>query len=184
MTGKTRPANLTQQTTEVALMNKQRHILLVGSRAFANSAAALLESSDDVDTLHATHVTIDLFLSKWRPDCVIINCDDLECEPPREIEELNRFQSKVAIVLVSSGCVSPAAASAAAAILLPSEVQPKLAPLVASIFTEDSHLSAQIAESDAGRARHSNPDHDFHNDGLRGYRRCIVEIQPTGGGIK
>jgi hypothetical protein len=83
-------------------------------------------------------VTIDLFLSGWRPDCAIINCDDLEHEALQEIEELCRFQSNFAIILLSSGCVSPLAASAA--ILLPSEMDLKLAPLVASIVTENSHF--------------------------------------------
>lgn len=133
-------------------MNKQRHILLLGSRPFAQRAAALLESCEDVDTLHATHVTLDLFLSVWRPDCAIINCDDLEYDPLREIVELSRFQSNVAIVLVSSECVSPLAAWAAAAILLPSEVKLNLAPVVASIFTENSHFSRQVAQN-AARAR-------------------------------
>ena len=131
-------------------MNKQRHILLLGSTAFAERAAGLLESCEDIDTLHTTRVTIDLFLSTWRPDCVIINCDDLEQKPLREIEELNRFQSKMAIVLVSSGCVSRLAASAAAAILLPSEMELKLAPVVASIFTDNSHFSGQVEGGAAG----------------------------------
>jgi hypothetical protein len=136
-------------------MNKPRHVLLVGSRAFANGATALLRSCEGVETLHTTHVTIDLFLTQWQPDCAIINCSDLEQEPQHEIEELSRFQSKVAVVLVSSGHVSSLAASAAAAILLPSEVQLKLAPLVASIFTEGSYLSGQTAES-AARERHKS----------------------------
>jgi hypothetical protein len=139
-------------------MNKQKHILLLGSRPFAQRAAALLKSCEDVDTLHATHVSIDLFLSGWRPDCAIINCDDLEYEPLREIEELSRFQSKVATVLVSSGCASPLAASAAAAILLPSEMELKLAPLVASILTEKSHFSRRVAENAGGRVRQSDRD--------------------------
>lgn len=158
MTGKTRHANLAEQMTEVTLMNKQRHILLVGSKAFSNSAAALLKSCEDVETLHTTHVTIDLFLKQWRPDCAIINCADLEYAPLREIEELSRFQSNVAIVLVSSGRASPLAASAATAILFPSEVELNLAPVVASIFKENSHFSRHAAERAAGRVRRPDPD--------------------------
>lgn len=139
-------------------MSKRRHILLLGSRPFAQRAAALLESCKDVVTVHTTHVTIELFLSRWRPDCAIINSVDLEYEPLREIEELSRFQSNVAIILVSSGRLSPLAASAAAAILLPSELELNLAPVVASIFTGNSHFSGRIAESAAGRIRRSDPD--------------------------
>jgi len=139
-------------------MNKQRHILLLGSRPFAQRAAVLLESCEDVDTLHTTHVTMDLFLSRWQPDCAIINCDDLEHEPLREIEELSRFQSKVALVLVSSGCASPLAASAAAAILLPSEMELKLAPLVASILTENSHFNDKLRKMLQGASDSRNPD--------------------------
>ena len=123
-------------------MNKQKHILLMGSEAFAKDAAALLESCDNFDTLHTTHVTIDLFLADWRPDCAIINCDDLEHELLSEIEELSRFQPGVTIILVSSSCISPLAAPAAAAILLPSEMQLKLAPMV-TLLTENPHSSVR-----------------------------------------
>jgi hypothetical protein len=51
------------QTMEAALVNKQRHILLASSRAFANSAAALLESCEDVETLHTTCLPIHLLLT-------------------------------------------------------------------------------------------------------------------------
>lgn len=126
-------------------MDRQIHILLMGSNAFAKDAAAPLESCDNVETLHIAHVTIDLFLAEWRPDCAIINCDDLEHELLSEIEELSRFQSGVTIILVSSGCVSPLAVPAAAAILLPSEMQLKLAPLV-TLLMDESHISARCAK--------------------------------------
>ena len=122
-------------------VNKQIHILLMGSKAFAKDAAALLESCDNVDTRHTAHVTIDLFLAEWRPDCAIVNCDDLEHELQSEIEELSRLQSGVTIILVNSSCISPLAAPGAAAILLPSEVQLRLAPLV-TLLTENPHSSA------------------------------------------
>lgn len=141
MTGNARHLNLAGNMTWGPLMNKQRHVLLVGARAFAKSAAALLESCEDIDTLHTTHVTIDLFLAKWRPDCAIVNCDDLEHDPLTEVEALSRFQPKVAIMLVSSSCVSQWAALAVAAILLPSEIDRRLAPLVTSLLKEGSHLS-------------------------------------------
>jgi len=123
-------------------VSKQIHILLMGSRAFAKDAAALLDACDNVETLHTTHVTIDLFLAELQPDCAIINCDDLEYELLSEIEELNRFQSEVTIVLVSSGCIPPLAAPAAAAIWLPSEMQLKLAPLV-TLLTGNPHSSVR-----------------------------------------
>jgi len=97
-------------------MANRRHILLVGSRAFAQCATAVLESCEDVETLHTTHVTIELFLSQWRPDCAIINCDDVKQEPLAEIQELSRFRPKITIVLVNSRHVSQLAASAVSAI--------------------------------------------------------------------
>jgi hypothetical protein len=126
-------------------MDKQIHVLLMGSKAFAKAAAAPLESCDNVDTLHIAHVTIDLFLAEWRPDCAVINCDDLEHELLGEIEDLSRFQSEVTIILVSSGGVSPLAVPAAAAILFPSEMQLKLAPLVMLLMGE-SHASVRCAK--------------------------------------
>jgi len=118
-------------------MNRQRRILFIGSRPFAKGAAALFERCKDVDTLHSSQVTIGLFLTKWRPDCAVVNCDDLEHELLTEIEALRRFQRKFPIVLVSSSRVSSLAASAAVAILLPPEVHTRLAPLVKSLFTDD-----------------------------------------------
>ena len=123
-------------------MANRRQILLVGSEAFAQCAAALLESCEDVETLHTPHVTIELFLSQWRPDCAIINCDDVKQEPLAEIQELSRCRPKITIVLVSSRHVSQLAASAVSAILFPSEMHPMLAPLVTSLFKEASHCSA------------------------------------------
>ena len=119
-------------------MNKQQHILLVGSRAFAKWVLTLFERGEYVDVLHSSHVTIDLFLAKWRPDCAVVNCDDLEHELLTEIEALSCFRPKPAIVLVSSSRVSRLAAAEAAALLLPSEVRTTLAPLVRSLFTEDA----------------------------------------------
>ena len=123
-------------------MANRRHILLVGSRAFAQCATAVLESCEDVETLHTTHVTIELFLSQWRPDCAIINCDDVKQEPLAEIQELSRFRPKITIVLVNSRHVSQLAASAVSAILFPSEMHPMLAPLVTSLLKKASHCSA------------------------------------------
>lgn len=117
-------------------MNKLWHVLLVGSRAFAKRAATLLESCDNIDTMHTSHVTIALFLAKWRPDCAVVNCEDMEYAPLTEVEALNRFQPKVAIVLVSSSCVSELAALAVAAVLLPSEMDRTLAPLITSLLKE------------------------------------------------
>lgn len=127
---------------EVALMNKQRRILLVGSRAFANIVAGLLESCEDVETLHTTCVTINLFLTRWRPDCAIIDCDNLAQEPLAEIEALSRFRPTVPIVLICSNCISQLAGPAVSAILRPSEMNPMLAPLVASLVNQTSHCSA------------------------------------------
>lgn len=123
-------------------MNKQRRILLVGSRAFSNSAEALFESCDDLETLHTTCVTIHLFLTHWRPDCAIIGCDDLAQEPVAEIEALSRFRPTVPIVLICSNCTPQAVGPAVSAILRPSEMNPMLAPLVASLVNETSHCSA------------------------------------------
>src|SRR5579863_3068643 len=108
--------------TQVPPMGKRKHILLIGSRVFARDAATLLESCNGADMLHTKRVTVELFLAKWRPDCAIINCDDLEHEPLAEIEALTRFQPHVPIVLVSSRSESQIPASSVSAILLPSEM--------------------------------------------------------------
>lgn len=117
-------------------MIKAKRILLVGSEAFAVRAAALLDPCDDVETVHVSRVTIELFVVKWRPECAVINCDDLEHDPLVDIEALSRFRPKVTIVLVSSKRVSQAAASAVSGILLPAEMPAMLAPILSSLCNE------------------------------------------------
>lgn len=99
---------------------------------------ALFERGEDLDALHSAHLTMDLFLAKWRPDCAVVNCADLEHKPLTEIEALSCFRPKPLIVLVSSKRMSQLAASDAAAILIPSEVRTRLVPLVRSLFAEGS----------------------------------------------
>ena len=118
------------------------HILFIGSRAFAEAAASVFDSPEDFDTICAPCVSIELFLSKWRPDFAVVNCDDLEDEALVEVDALRRFHAKLPIVLVSSGPVSPQAASAAKAIFRHSELRTHLAPFVKSHFAEDAHSEA------------------------------------------
>ena len=118
------------------------HILFIGSRAFGDSAASLFDSAEDFETLRAPHVSIELFLAKWRPDFAVVNCDELEHEALVEVDALSRFHVKLPIVLVSSRPVPPEAASAAKAILHPSEMRTHLASFVKSHIAADSRPSA------------------------------------------
>ena len=121
-------------------MNKQTNILLIGYKAFADNATTLLALCKNVSTLHTQRVTIQLFLAK-RPDCAIINCDDLGHEALAEIEALARFEPKISTVLISSGCISKFAAVAAPT-LSPSEMYSGLVPLLRSLLNENAHCSA------------------------------------------
>src|SRR5579863_10316290 len=119
-------------------MNKQTSIFLIGSKAFADNATTLLALCKNVRTVHTSRVTIELFLAKRRPDCAIVNCDDLGHEALAEIETLSRFEPKIAIVLISSCCISQLAAAAAATILSPSEMYSGLAPLLKALLNENA----------------------------------------------
>jgi hypothetical protein len=118
-------------------MIKAKRILLVGSEAFAVRAAALLDTCDDVETVHVSRVTIELFLVKWRPDCAIINCDDFEYQGSMEREALTRFHRRVTMVLVSSTSVCQSGEPSASAVLHPAEMCRMLVPLLRSLCTEN-----------------------------------------------
>jgi hypothetical protein len=122
-------------------MNKPTNILLIGSKVFADDATTVLGLCKNVRILHTSRVTIQLFLAKWRPDCAIVNCDDLGHEALAEIEALSRFEPKITTVLISSGCISQLAAGAAP-MLSPSEMYSGLAPLLRSLLNENTHCSA------------------------------------------
>jgi hypothetical protein len=135
------PLSGAAQLLECLSMNKQTNILLIGSKAFADDTTTLLVLCKNVCTLHISRVTVQLFLAKRRPDCAIINCDDLGHELLTEIEALSRFEPKIAIVLISSGCLSQLAA-VTAPILSPSEMYSGLAPLLRSLLNDNAYCSA------------------------------------------
>jgi hypothetical protein len=113
-----------------------KHILLIGSQSFAEATMAILQSYEHIETRHVTHVSIETFLARWRPDCAIINYDDFEYEPAAEIEALCRFRPRVTIVLVSSISIAQSVISGVSIVLRPSEMYLILGPLLSSLFNE------------------------------------------------
>lgn len=141
--GGTNPFRLPEKQNWAKSMKQKRHLLIIGPRAFATTVvAALVELREDVVTMHAPYTSIDLFLTRWRPDCAVVDADDLGHETVVEIEALTRFEARLPIVIVSSHPVDPLVAPAAAAILCPSEVQTQLAPLVRLLVERTSSSSA------------------------------------------
>jgi hypothetical protein len=119
-------------------MKRQKHILLVGSKRFTKSTALLFRPRADFRITYAASVSIGLLLHKWRPDIAVVNCDDLQYQVVNAIDALKRFETKPAIIVVSSSPVSQVVTSAAQAVLHPSDLRNSLSQLVALHFQSSS----------------------------------------------
>jgi len=119
-------------------MGQRRNILIVGSKEFRTSTAELFKLRDGFCTICASGISVQLFLTQWRPDCAIVDFDPLHPDTNAEISALTLFRLKLPIVLITSHPVSLSLVSSLAAVLRPSEVHDQLAPLVKSLFTPES----------------------------------------------
>jgi hypothetical protein len=119
-------------------MGQKRNILIIGSKEFGTATATLFELRDGFSTICAASISIQLFLTKWRPDCAIVDFDPLHPATIAKIDSLTRFELKLPVVLITSHPVPYSLASSLAAVLRPSEVHAQLVPFVKSLFAPES----------------------------------------------